>query len=575
MNNVAEPGGVLQALSAPTTAANRAWVSTRLQMSGGANSDSVILKWTNTMSTYEGTKAWDNVLLPEQFDEHYVALTNLFLTPWTYWTWTDSIAATNQAAVSWTNLVTALYTIDEATLFDDYSTNATTDNMECIDEATIQGSATWWLLFSGLPWFTVDVPPLLADSVVWTSNLVAGIPPQFTYSLNFSASIVEAASGNTWFDYQESSAIPETADWYWSASREGSVTDHSLLGVSTKSRVTAINLNTTVPHRMHVYAKYDFGQFTNNTPYYHRIEIVPSSGFSTDPTLSSSYIDLTTNVAGFSATPVTSSAPLGCWASLIGDIVYTNFGETYSDITMTTQTLSWATSVVASVTTTNTYNPETLTIERDIYHKSNTLYTAEFSPTELSGRAIHWGIYYPIRMWETTNGGSGVQSCGTNYTMVEDTFSASTNTINTTATEFAANPDYTLYPDDYLENGTNVSETVRVWTVSNTNGDLAYDTVTVEYPSTLCGIDVDPPYGPGENQPDTWDQFELAFYMDYLRGYYPTAEGSNWVFGAVSCCDLGSGYNHGDMSGSATSSVSISSGFVNTVDVKVLIEWDH
>ena len=52
--------------------------------------DTVSLQYTNRMNTYEGTKVWDNVLLPEQLTAHYVALTNKFLMPWTQFGWTNS-----------------------------------------------------------------------------------------------------------------------------------------------------------------------------------------------------------------------------------------------------------------------------------------------------------------------------------------------------------------------------------------------------------------------------------------------------------------------------------------------------
>jgi hypothetical protein len=58
--------------------------------------DTVSLQYTNKMTTHEGTKVWDTILLPEQLTAHYVAMTNMFLTPTTSWNWTNSVAFTSE-----------------------------------------------------------------------------------------------------------------------------------------------------------------------------------------------------------------------------------------------------------------------------------------------------------------------------------------------------------------------------------------------------------------------------------------------------------------------------------------------
>lgn len=62
--------------------------------------DTVSLQYTNRMSTYEGTRIWDNTLLPEQLNAHYAALTNLFLVKWDDWKWTNSWACTGAVVVT-------------------------------------------------------------------------------------------------------------------------------------------------------------------------------------------------------------------------------------------------------------------------------------------------------------------------------------------------------------------------------------------------------------------------------------------------------------------------------------------
>jgi hypothetical protein len=69
------------------------------------SSDVVSLQYTNRMTTYEGIKAWDGQLHKEQFTAHLVAFTNMVLTPWTNWVWTNSFgyAYSTNINVAWTN----------------------------------------------------------------------------------------------------------------------------------------------------------------------------------------------------------------------------------------------------------------------------------------------------------------------------------------------------------------------------------------------------------------------------------------------------------------------------------------
>jgi hypothetical protein len=81
--------------------------------------DTVSLQYTNRMNTYEGAKVWDVNLFPEQLRAHYVAMTNMFLTPWTNWSWTNSFEYA-------------------------YSTNINLEFQAGVTNLTVSGTAVGW-----------------------------------------------------------------------------------------------------------------------------------------------------------------------------------------------------------------------------------------------------------------------------------------------------------------------------------------------------------------------------------------------------------------------------------------------
>jgi hypothetical protein len=225
--------------------------------------DSVSLQYIDKMTTYEGTKVWDNNLFPEQLTAHYIAMTNMFLTPWAF-SWTNT--------TFYSNAQNSVYTPDATT--SQSGTNTGTSPLEPINVVDD------WV--NNCP--AIDPIPLVIDAEPYYSIAVDNHAPQFNFSMYASLEFQET--------YIASAALPSPnvntncyidfplVDWTWVAESH-SRSYANLQGVSYGSYVFIGGLYTGTLHRAHIYANYTDNDWITNTPM-HRIEI---TDWTTDSTI--------------------------------------------------------------------------------------------------------------------------------------------------------------------------------------------------------------------------------------------------------------------------------------------------
>lgn len=528
----------------------------------------LVLKYTDPVRTYEGTKVWDSVMLPEQLDEHHVALTNMFLTPWAAWHWTNTMWTSNTWAASITDLVTEAYLPVTNGLFDDYYTNAIYSNAACLVSGTgLPENIPWWLPVEMLPWYRITVPPWDATAIGWVpvTNAVA---PSFTYFMDLTASINERFEGSTTFF--PTSSVPSNAVWNWHAFREGNADWMSAYGQAWKSRVAVTNLYTGVPHRMHVYARYNFGRNGNTSPYFHRVEIVPAEGYTTNAALVSSHIDVSTNIAGFDLIPATNALTEGCGADFIGTESDEYLATEPGAVAAYTQALTWATNVLTETYSNTVYEDSHLIIRNMLYY-TNIVLTSQWTEVATTNADLTWEIYVhqvsvPVPViwfngftetWET-NWEDRVYSCPTNYEMVSDCVDIGTNIAANVTNWWSDDPNSTSTTEFDIGDVHYVYYNFN-WVITNWYGSTGpVSTACITYPDT---IDLGNVY--------QWEGWWSWFYWND----WPTLAGSQLMKGIIDC--VFGIYNHATASAGGASTVNLETNVTHGVDVRVLIEWQH
>lgn len=294
------PGGSFQALSNPKQHSDKAWVSVRLPITGTVPFDintnmtvvagvtnyiyttnylaSVQLVWTNEVTTYEGTKVWDVVLLREQIDEHFGMLTNMYLTPKPISGWTNGYGyvCTNEDYETWlTNYWWwPLVTVTNA------CTNGVTTNSVApspFDDAETYISISWW---RGLPvmfpingwWptnFDIFSGLCISNASPYTNNLSDA--PSYTRDTQFyidlrerfyaEAAIIPPMTNN------HSDPYPDSTIWEWYAYRTDTVSYVSSEHAVVSSPVIR-NLWEGAEHRAHFYVRTDK---PDAEPYFKRV----------------------------------------------------------------------------------------------------------------------------------------------------------------------------------------------------------------------------------------------------------------------------------------------------------------
>jgi len=402
--------GETQILSSSTTRADRAWVSSRTSMTGSpANSnDHVQLVWLDPVTTYEGTKAWDNVLLPEQLDEHFFLMTNMFLTPWTSWTWTNSMEVTNQYLPNVTNIYIRDVSEAKSNLWENYYTNGTMTNVFCGD-VDPEKIIWWWMPTPNDPswWFHAEIPEWSAPAK-WDDTwrvLSNAVPPTFSWSLDLLAEISEsytatAAIHQVWTNFSDpTNFMYETlpTNWTFLGSREATTqTVVNAIGTSVKSQVAVKNLNETIPHRAHIYAKYShpYSTVINSDRTYHRIAIVPTNGFTQDRTIVSDYVDLTTNILGFMIYPKVQEGGYSCTEYLKGGWFWEQLPDAVATASVWMYYPVWITNSASYVTNSTTeavtnFLYRTNAIPYDATNYSHTLTVTN----NADSNPLAWGLY--------------------------------------------------------------------------------------------------------------------------------------------------------------------------------------
>jgi len=569
--------GEQQELSSLTTRADRAWTSCRTEMLGVPSNfkvftnrtitghpavtnsgDHVVLQWLDPVTTYEGTKVWDNVLLPEQLDAHYFMLTNMFLAPRTDWIWTNSVLATNSAFSSGSNITIVAYPNAYHWLFEsNFSDGGIWSNAACISPFPLPHGLDWWLGIvpemgmgdSPCPWFSVMLPTM--TSAVWTSNLTERVAPYFAYTLSVTGGVDQVFNGHTWFPPTNTVPPSTDTDWKWSAARTGAVAAVGVLGTSVKSQICMTNLWTGAGKRMHVYAKFNYGQATNNSPYYHRIGIYPSD-FTDSSTIFSDYIDVSTNILGFQVTPETYRETAECNFSMDGEWVDRYVTNELSPINISTQLLGWTTN--SWVTTwTNDVVINTDILYRDVFSVFDIAYTSYWTEVSATNAALWWQIF--TRDHRHMEDGVPVTDIPgrTDYAMVSYCEDRGNN-IEPTVTNGLGTSFGLVDSSDYYVGSVHVYE-----------NDYVYDDPRYAWYGSTS-----PVFGACTTEPyPKCDGFVLpsATPLAEMTG---TNSVNAWIY-----CDIGGLYNYGTTSEHDWDRLSVSSNVVNGVEIRCIVEWKY
>lgn len=285
------------------------------------NFPTVLMTYTGNMTTYEGTEVWSKTLLPETMDAHYFAMTNLYLTPWDNWYWTNGIFYTN-AAVAITNYaMTNVY----------ISTQTDSVHVVTVDTMGWRQPLGWFRGCEG-PWFPTNYNLPVDPNLGGASN-VTGIPSKFTYAVNFGVSLDEEFTALTCFQIPQTNP-PFTDLWTPSWGVLGTRTDSlswTYTGESVVSSIAIHSLYTGTPHRAHIYLNYDFDTLQYDSDFYHRVQV---TSWTNSETIISDPIDLTTNLLEVMvALPKTCGGPSD--GPIMGGIIWKPDGHINEDLPAT------------------------------------------------------------------------------------------------------------------------------------------------------------------------------------------------------------------------------------------------
>ena len=221
---------------------------------------SVALLWTNNLTVYEGSRRWDAVLYPEALDERRVAITNLFLVPWTSWSWTNTLIFTNFDYVNArTDLPPSVVYGEECFGMDWPGTNHVSD----WPDATL----AWWLNCDELAAIAPNVIPAVlgtnADGVATNAHA-----PEFTFAATASMGIFCQVEGH--HDWCMQFFDPCAWDGYAVSGYRTVSGEVRVEGQNYSSQALVDNLWTGAAHRVHFYLRRAASD--GNQPY-HRVEI--------------------------------------------------------------------------------------------------------------------------------------------------------------------------------------------------------------------------------------------------------------------------------------------------------------
>jgi len=306
-------GGTIT-LNSATQRSDRAWLSlgAPLKLVGvppNGSNVTVSLQYTNRMNTYEGNKVWDAVLLPEQLLEHFIVLTNAFLTEIKWdsgklW-WTNGVGYSNSIPVPpwYTNYICT--NVPDLMPTTNSSEIVTVDTMGYRQTSPSNG----WFRGVGGVW----LPETLNLPGQWFpfqyTNGMAGVAPRYDYTVAANVWLEEdfRMECSFWPPYDYLYPSPPFRNdaygiWagyppYWSghAWRNDTVT-FALSGASCVSSLAVSGMYTGTPHKVHVYAKFNYDRVVSNTPpIFHLIE---SIGWTNAEQVITSPIDVATNYTG-------------------------------------------------------------------------------------------------------------------------------------------------------------------------------------------------------------------------------------------------------------------------------------
>lgn len=236
--------------------------------------DTVSLIWDDPMTVYEGTKVWDINLFPEQLDEHYRTMMQMYLTE-VKWD-SGMIGWTNGVAYVWTNAV-----YPATNIVDSFTTNSS--YRVYVDDFDFP----WWRGdVTGLPpWFW---NPLSLGDMVIISNAVDAYP-MFSMNMSLSMSLEDSYEATVNFDPplsvfaepfpDQDDACSPTGDinpplWSIDATRTDSLS-FSLLATNQIASLYIKDLYSGTQHRAHIYVKMPIDPNNVSLPYYHLIETTP------------------------------------------------------------------------------------------------------------------------------------------------------------------------------------------------------------------------------------------------------------------------------------------------------------
>lgn len=270
-----------QVISTTTTRADTAWLKLSAPFEDNLPSNqkpvAVTLLWDQPMTTYEGTRVWDNVLLPEQLDAHHIALTNMFLVPWSEWNWTNSLLGYSTYYTHRSNewVVLPLPTNRVVTNETDYWYCDITTNADLLLTGPYWGEETfdWWLYGDPCEWeHTLNVYPITNLWQWVTASLTNPVQPYFDIK----------ARSIFWFEQyldQELTCVAEEGynrpDHVSSSAGRHDEVVIDIHGSNVTSQIAATGMFTGSLHRAHFYVR---GDYTTTSPpvtnqLWHRIEV--------------------------------------------------------------------------------------------------------------------------------------------------------------------------------------------------------------------------------------------------------------------------------------------------------------
>lgn len=276
--NWARWAGFTLSLATATQRSDKAWLALGVPwkltgVSPNLQGDTVSLQYTNKMNTYEGSKVWDRILLPEQLNAHRVALTNSFLVTWTDWVWTNSVYYSN-------SLFSILLNIAPESSEGTYHGH--------ILSAADNPDLTWWKSCPIVGLSDMQIPSGVEAEAQYATNDMA---PFFRFTADWH--IIADEEYETL--YTGSSPVMDTndMDFSWSASftSEGWV---DIIGDAVGSRMLISNLYTGTLHRAHVYLSYSDAAWSTNAA----MRRVALTDWTSDAEILTGYVDPWTGING-------------------------------------------------------------------------------------------------------------------------------------------------------------------------------------------------------------------------------------------------------------------------------------